>query len=75
MIPPVAVLRPEKDQRDFFSVYIEFVGVKVEQRVRDMPTLLELSYVSLGDDFGACSFFHLSLAHEFIHSYRYGELS
>ena len=62
------MLRPEKDQREFFSVYTEFVGVNLEQRVRDMPTLLELSYVSLGDDFGACLFFHVSLADEFFHS-------
>jgi hypothetical protein len=53
------VLRREKDQRDFFSVYIEIVGIKVEQRAHDMPTLLELSFVSLGDDFGACLFFHV----------------
>jgi hypothetical protein len=57
--PQFAVLRREKDQRDFFSVYIEIVGIKVEQRAHDMPTLLELSFVSLGDDFGACLFFHV----------------
>jgi hypothetical protein len=66
------VLRPEKDRREFLSVYIEIVGVKVEQRAHDMPTLLEVSFVSLGDDFGACLFFHVSLTHEFFHSYRYG---
>ena len=71
--PQFAVLRREKDQRDsLFSVYIEIVGIKVEQRAHDMPTLLELSIVSLGDDFGACLFFHVSLAHEFFHFYRYG---
>ena len=58
--PQFAVFRRDKDQRDsLFSVYIEIVGIKVEQRAHDMPTLLELSFVSLGDDFGACLFFHV----------------
>ena len=65
------MLRPEEDQRAYFSLYVEIVGVKLEQCAVDMPTLRELSFVSLGDDFGACLLFHVSLA-QFIQSYRYG---
>ena len=51
------MLRPEEDQRAYFSLYVEIVGVKLEQCAVDMPTLRELSFVSLGDDFGACLLF------------------
>ena len=52
------MLRPEEDQRAYFSLYVKIVGVKLEQRAVDMPTLRELSFVRLGDDFGACILFH-----------------